>query len=496
MPSKWPDTLEMVWQPRQRELWNLFEDGSHTMNGFGGSRGGGKSHSGRQVIIARRLKYPNTNALIFRKTYKDLYENHIEPMFYAFPFMRDSYNESKKTLFFPNGSRIVFGYAEHHDDIFAFFGQGYADILIDEATDLEQDQIEFLRTCNRCTTNTDIVPKMLLTMNPGRIGHAYIKRIFIDRRYDNNENPKDYAFIQAYGWDNVEWCRQALLRDKTTVSRYYSWPSEKRLQYFVENSNYGRILNAMKPDDRKAHLLGDWDTFAGMFFKTFQRKAMVQPPFEIPAEWELVGSLDPGYSSPMSFGLVAQDFDGHYYRVATYYESERTPIDHARAIREFIQTCPWTGGRMPSRIVAGHDAWAKRDRYSVIATEKVMADIFLDEGLLLTKAITDRKQGWWALKSLMPDRLTIFDGLNEPLVEQLANVVADDKHVEDIKGKGNDPNVEDHALDEIRYNIMASFKPLEQRKEAPPKTYDEYMDREFEKIKAKHIQPKRTAESY
>jgi hypothetical protein len=74
-------------------------------------------------------------------------------------------------------------------------------------------------TCNRDTSGTGIVPKMLMTMNPGRIGHAYMKRVFVDRRYDNNERPEDFTFLQAFGWDNVEWSRGALKDDRITVAQ-------------------------------------------------------------------------------------------------------------------------------------------------------------------------------------------------------------------------------------------------------------------------------------
>jgi phage terminase large subunit len=446
------------WQPKQERLWDLIEHTPTPVIGYGGARGGSKSHGLRMAQVSRRLLYDNTNGLLFRKTYNDLYENHILPLFTKYPFMRDWYNKSEKILTYPNGSWTRFGYAEHHDDIYEFFGKAYTDIMVDEATDLEQDQLEFLRTCNRDTSGTGIIPKFVLGMNPGRIGHSYCKRIFIDKRYDGNERPEDYTFLQAFGWDNVEWVRKALWEDHETVAEYYSWSEEKRFAYFITRSDYGKILNALPENERKAHLLGDWDTFAGMFFPDFSRKHVIKP-FEIPHEWELVGSLDPGYSSACSFGLQARDYDGRVYRIGTYYETNRNPEQNAEGVKAFIQGNKHTRGRWPSVIVSGKDAWAKRDRYAVIASLKTFAEVFADAGIYLEQATVDRHQGWWTLKTLMPDRFRVFEGFNTPLVDQLTAVVFDDIDKEDLIGRGNNPNVEDHALDDLRYGTMAIYKP-------------------------------------
>lgn len=41
-----------------------------------------------------------------------------------------------------------------------------------------------------------------MTCNPGGRSHQYIKRLFVDRRYESRENPEDYVFIQAKVTDN------------------------------------------------------------------------------------------------------------------------------------------------------------------------------------------------------------------------------------------------------------------------------------------------------
>ena len=61
----------------------------------------------------------------------------------------------------------------------------------------------------------------------------------------------------------------------------------------------------------------------------------------------------------------------------------------------------------------------------------------------------------------MPSRWYIFNGMNQQLLDEMAAAVTDEKHPEDLKGRGNDPAVKDHALDENRYTLMAIAKSRE-----------------------------------
>ena len=61
---------EILLQPKQMEFLLAVE--KYSVVGFGGARGGGKSHGLRSVHLARRLKYPGSTGIIFRKTYQEL----------------------------------------------------------------------------------------------------------------------------------------------------------------------------------------------------------------------------------------------------------------------------------------------------------------------------------------------------------------------------------------------------------------------------------------
>lgn len=455
--------------PKQIQLKNLIEDSEYELIGYGGARGGAKSHAIRELAILFGYKY-GTKSLIFRRYSQELLENHVYPLFKQHPELRKYFNKTEKVLYDNNGNPIVkMGYADSEDDIHKFQGTEYDIVFIDEATQCTQPMIEFLRTSNRTTNSSLQKAKMVLTMNPGGVGHAYIKRLFIDKIYQDNENPDDYVFIQSHVWDNVYWLWQYIQEKNISVKNYYHDLSEKqRKELCLEHSSYAKNLASLPEELKLAYLYGDWEIFGGMFFKEFNKNRQVIKPFEIPTEWKLISSIDPGFSSPCSFGLTAQDFEKNIYRIATYYEAGKNPEQHAKDIVGFLNSeliQKLTGGKKPELNISGRDAWARRDRYSILASEKTFADVFLEHGLHLTPAVTDRIPGWWAWKSLFPDRYLLFKSLNEPLLKQMTSIESDPKNVEDIQGKGNDREVEDHAIDEQRYGIMSLYTPIKKSSE-------------------------------
>lgn len=458
-------TLNLNLLPKQIQLKNLIENSNYGWIGYGGARGGAKSFAIDDIAILMGFKY-NVYSLIFRRFYNELLDNHINPIFERFPFLRNSYNSSDKILYNPKTKQpiIRFGYAEYEADINKFQGPSYPLIFVDEATQSTQFMIEFLKTSNRDPQGKlPSKAKIVLTGNPGGVSHGFYQRIFIDKTYLGNEKAEDYFFIQSHVWDNVYWGIKELTNQGHNIKDYYkSWTEQQRIDFTMKYSDYAQNLAGLPEQLKLAYLWGRWDTFAGMFFKGFDANKEVIEPFPIPLEWDLVGSLDPGFSSPLSFGLQAKDFKGNVYRIGTYYNIAGIP-DHAIAVKKWL-TAPespiykYTKGRIPKTIVAGRDAFAKVDKSAIVSNEETIFKFFDEQGLTLVKGNDgpgSRIPNWWAWKSIIPNRFFIFKDLNNPLLQQMTTVEADGKVVEDIKGRGNDPEVEDHALDECKLGIFA-----------------------------------------
>lgn len=472
--------LTIPLQPKQKQLVELILSPKHTVIGYGGAAGGAKSHGIRAAMIMLHcywaMRGQRINILIIRRMSGELEENHIVPLFIQYPELRKNFNVQKSILFMPTGGITKFGYAEHEDDIYSYQGKEYDYIFIDEAGQFNQTMIEYLFTRNRSTL-PGLLAKTILTMNPIGVGFMYLKRIFISKSYEEYERAEDFYYLPAHIHDNIEWSKQALIERSISPKEYYSWTNEERREFTMLYSDYARKLARQPIQLRRALLDGDWEAFGGMFFKGLVRSELVVQPFKIPREWKLLASIDPAVSTWCSFGVYAIDFTGVIYKVATYYENERPAADHRDAIIEFLNTPPVSNlignskhnPRNFDYIIAGKDAFAHRDRYAIVNSEVTFAEIFAQAGMYFTPATTMRKQGWWAMKQLIKDgKFKVFDGLNNPTLDEMFAVESDKRDPEDIKGKGNDKNVLDHALDETRYLIVSATSAYEEYEDNTP----------------------------
>ena len=166
---------------------------------FGGARGGGKSWAVRTKAKLLALRYPGIRLLLVRRTYQELEANHIRFLRQELAGLAE-YRATARQFVFPNGSVLDFGYCAADGDMDRYQGAEYDVIFLDEATQLKE---EWLRQFAACLRGVNEFPKRLYyTCNPGGPGHSYIKRLFIDRRFQAGENPDDYVFIPAKVTDN------------------------------------------------------------------------------------------------------------------------------------------------------------------------------------------------------------------------------------------------------------------------------------------------------
>ena len=202
--------------------------------GYGGARGGGKSFAVRYKAKGLCFKYAGIKVMIIRQTYPELIANHIKPLKEELKVGTKGavakYNDSKKELVFVNGSAIMFGYCANDKDCDRYQGTEVDILFIDEACNLTESQIKKLTACVRGVNG---FPKRIYyTCNPSGQGMGYIKRIFIDKIYEDGENPDDYEFIQSLVTDN-----EALMKS---------------------NPDYIKQLESLPPKLKEAWLNGRW----------------------------------------------------------------------------------------------------------------------------------------------------------------------------------------------------------------------------------------------
>ena len=429
-------------QPKQ----TLFLKDKHRHIAYGGARGGGKSWAVRTKSKLLAFRYPGIKILIVRKTYKELQNNHIEQLTAELAGFA-KYNRSDKMFRFPNGSTISFGYCANEGDLGQYQGAEYDVVFIDEAGQLQES---WIRKINLCVRGTNGFPKRTYyTLNPGGPGHAYFKRVFVDRNFNPDEDPNDYFFIQAKVEDNK------VLMDT--------------------QPDYLRELENLPPKLRAAWKDGRWDVYEGQFFEDFRddpehyqdrRWTHVIEPFEIPDGWTICRSYDFGYGKPFSCAWWAVDYDGTIYRIMELYGCTRTPNEGVKwtpdkqfeEIHKTEMQHPWLKGKTIIGV-ADPAIWDASRGESV-------ADTAARYGVFFTPGDNERIAGWMQCHYRLQfdedgyPRMYVFNTCRA-FIRTIPLLIYDEHKVEDL-----DTTMEDHVADEWRYFCMSRpIKPIRAVKE-------------------------------
>ncbi len=439
-------------EPSEKQKMFLRARAKHV--GYGGARGGGKSWAVRTKAKLLALNYPGIRMLIVRRTYPELINNHVRILKSELKSIA-KYNDKDKILIFGNGSTINFTYCAKDKDLDRLQGLEFDVIFLDEATQLSEYQMQSITACMR---GVNAFPKRIYyTCNPGGQGHGYIKRIFIDRKFREGENPEEYEFIQALVTDNT-----ALM---------------------ASQPDYIRQLDALPPKLRAAWRDGAWDVFQGQFFEEFVDNPKsyeervgthVIAPFTPPKRWKRFRSFDWGFAKPFSVGWWVMDEDGILYRILELYGCTDTPNEGVRwmpdkvfeEIHRIEQEHPYLKGQ---RIegVADPAIWDA-------STGKSIADTAAEHKVYFTPGDHTRIPGWMQVHYRLA-----FDEHGIPMmyvfstckafIRTMPLLVYSDTRPEDL-----DTSMEDHVADEVRYLCMSN--PL------PPRETEKHIRRQYDPL--------------
>lgn len=431
---------------------------------YGGARGGGKSWFVRWKAILLALHYAGIKILITRRTHRELLNNHIQPMLKLLSGIA-RFKNSDKCFLFPNGSSIWFGYCDADSDLGQYQGAEYDVWFADEAGQFPE---KWLMEIDACVRGVNGFPKRTyFTLNPGGPSHGYFKRLFIDRRFRENEHPEDYSFVQALCTDNA-----ALMQAQP---------------------EYRRALEKLPSRLRQAWLYGKWDVYEGQFFEEFRlspdaqlcqqagigaeqaraegRFTHVIAPLDMTAPdrrgWQICRSYDFGYAKPFSCAWWAVDYEGVMYRILELYGCTDVPDEGVKwtpdrqfeKIAQIERTHPWLQGRSITGV-ADPAIWDRSRGDSI-------ADTAAKYGIFFTPGDNARLPGWMQCHYRLQfdengyPRCYIFDNC-KAFLRTVPQLLYHKDRPEDL-----DTTMEDHVADEWRYFCMS--RPVQPMRAVVPR---------------------------
>lgn len=433
---------------------------------YGGAAGGGKSHLMRIALIVWCLEIKNLQCYLFRRIRDDLISTHMEGPTGFRQLLAKLVNGGKATIVddevrFFNGSKIYLCHCKDEKDKFKYDGAEMHVLAIDELTHFTESIYRYLRSRVRMTSIAlpekyiGVFPRVLTGSNPGKVGHAWVKRTFIDyqppyeiKKTDKEEGGMQRQFIPALLEDN---------------------PSLDKEDY------EGKLYGLGSPDLVKAMRFGLWDITAGAALEKLSRERHMLRTFRPLDYWTKFTCMDWGSSKPFSVGwycIPDEDFEliakGHHpariipknslIRYREYYGWNGKPNEGCRmespdVAKRILEIEEDAEEDMDYRV-GDSSMWSKVDGPSV---EERMSDA-TDNQFIMEKSIKDRENNYQEIRA----RLEGEDGYPMLYVTEnckhfwrtVPDLQLDELHPE----KGPDSEQEDHPYDDVSY--ACASRPL------------------------------------
>lgn len=464
--------MDLMLHPKQAEVFNSYANELF----YSGAAGSGKSHLMRVSAIAYSVNIPNLQTYLFRRTSPDLLANHMSGPS-GFPALLGEWveqkhvqiNYSKNEIRFWNNSVIHLCHCQHDKDMYGYQGAEIHLLMIDELTHFSEDVYRYLRGRVRLgglkipkeyykTTESGetfcLFPRILTGANPGGIGHAWVKRTFIDfapantiKQMDDSEGGFRRQYIPAY------------LKDNPALTQ--------------NDPNYLARLRGLGTDALvKAMAEGCWDIPSGGYFDgVWDRNVHVIKPFDIPKSWRIDRSFDWGSSKPYSVGFWAESDGteatlpdgskkcwpaGTLFRIGEVYGWNGTPdeglkqtaTEIAASIIEYQAGVDWgkrvQPGPADSAIYTKENGDCIADDMKAAGIRWVPADkrpgSRVIGGLSIQKRLKASKES-----PMEHPGLFIFDNCLQ-FIRTVPTLPRDPNNSEDVYSKA-----EDHVYDEVRY---------------------------------------------
>jgi len=395
---------------------------------FGGATRGGKSFFIKASLSLWCLAIPGLQCFLYRKYYEDVLKNHMEGPdgFRALlaPLIKKKIVTcTKEQVRFANGSAINLEHCSTEEALEKAQGVPKHVLVLDEATQIPERRIRFLRGWVTMTEEMkDKLPEQLKGLYPD-LTPAERRELFPRIIYTANAIGESMGFfrrefVKARPKGEIE--KVGAFRRQYIESLVTDNPSENA------EAVAGRLAEIGDEAEADALLNANWDAPVGEFLPQFSDQKHTCPDFRPPDYWFKFRTFDWGSSDPFCVLWWAVS-DGESFE----HNGEKRWFPRGALIcyREWYGCHPKMGskglqlrneeiaqgirGRTVEQVspLTLTDSLPFQDRGMTKHGKKyLISDVFADCGVPLTLANTARVYGWGQLKS----RLIGKDGL--PLI--------------------------------------------------------------------------------
>lgn len=411
-------------------------DGGPVDIGVGGARGPGKSHGVfAQVTLDDCQRIKGLKGLFLRQTgkaAKESFEDLIESVLKR--RIEYNYNSSNGMIKFSNGSRVLLGGFDNEDDIDKYVGIQYDLMAVEELNQLTEEKVIKLKGSLR-TAKEGWRPRLYASFNPGGIGNAFIKTMFVEPHREGRE--QDTRFI----------------------------PSNYKNNPYL-NKEYISYLENLGGNLGRAWREGDFNIFEGQFFSEWREQIHTIEPFVVPDTWKRIRTIDHGRTNPTACMWGAIDCDGNVFFYREYYKTGVDADVNAQEIARLSQ------GERYSFTVLDSACFSKQGHGETIA------EIYQRNGVACEPWPKNRIAGWALFHEYLrhdtnsQPKMKFFKTLVNA-IKTIPTLIHDEHRPEDLNSDGPD-----HIADAVR-----GFMEYFHESKSPPEKNE--VQKMLEKLKQK-----------
>ena len=397
---------------------------------YGGARGGGKTDCGMAWLLQPpHFGNPRYRALVVRRNYEDLCDwmDRAGRMFA--PVGGRVMSGSPARVVFPGGEIFRLGHLKDKDSYSKYQGHEYQRMLVEEAQQIPEERYyeQLLGSCR--STVPGLAAEVLLTANPGSIGHRWLKARFGAGKDDPREPNKAYK-----GRDGrYRMYIPSTVADNPTLMQndpaYVAW------------------LEALPEPLRSAWRYGDWDIYSGQAFEW--TSANVVDPCPLPDHAKVLMTFDWGFGKPFSIGWWWVLGDalcrvGEWYGMAPGRPNEGLRLaDHEIAAGILKREADLGVAKLVVARLADPTVFNKKPDSTGGGLGDSTATIFQRLGVSLRAGDANRKQKFRQFGARVKARRLLAFRTCREFIRTVPELPLDERSYDDI-----DTDAEDHAYDE------------------------------------------------